>query len=576
MSPEEKLKASFTLFLAYVWVRVLRLPKPTRIQKDIADYLSTGPRRRFIAAFRGVGKTYLTAAYIVWRLWREPNLKIMVVSANERFAHKIASFIHTLIGAEDVIVREEVPWAELRAGAGQKNSTLEFDVGPSSPSKDPSVAAFGITGQMTGGRGDVVLFDDVEVPKNSETEALREKLIDRMGEAEALLKPDGEIITLGTFQSMASIYRGLPAKGFGMRLWPARYPLPEKMHLYEHLAPILKADLERDPSLAKSDATDLGGQPTDPARFTEIDLMERETGWGRAGFQLQFMLDTSLADAERYPLKTRDLILMDTARDMAPVNVAWGSAPELVVKELENVGFDGDRFFRPFYKSSDFAPYSGSLLEIDPSGGGRDETAYVVTKFLNGLVYVRRWGAFPDHSEETMAGLAEIAKEEKVNLIRVEGNFGDGMFSRLLLPHLRRIDYLVAVEDHKVTGKKEDRIIANLRPVLQQHRLVVDAELIREDLRAREDPLRGLERSGLYQLTHLSAARGSLRKDDRIDALSNAVAYWTAFMAADAAEAEKKREEQRRRDFEKKLFGTAVFGTPRPRPHAQRGRGRGR
>lgn len=574
MSPEERLKASFALFLAYVWTRVLRLPKPTRVQLDIANYLANGPRRRFIAAFRGVGKTFLTAAYIVWRLWREPDLKIMVVSANERFAHKIAAFIHTLIGAEDVITREDVPWAELRARAGQKNSTLEFDVGPAGPSKDPSVAAFGITGQMTGGRAGVILFDDVEVPKNSETEALREKLIERMGEAEAIISPGAEQIVLGTFQSMASIYRGLAAKGFGMRLWPARYPRPDKMHLYEHLSPLLKEDLEKDPTLTHSDATDLGGQPTDPERFTEIDLLERETGWGRAGFQLQFMLDTSLADAERYPLKTRDLIVMNTAKDVAPVRVAWGSSPELQIKEMDNVGFDGDRLFRPFYKSDEFVSYTGSLLEIDPSGGGRDETSFVVTKFLNGIIYVRRWGAFPDHSEDTMAGLAEIAKAEQVNLVRVEGNFGDGMFSRLLLPHLRRIDYNVPVEDHKVSGKKEDRIIGNLRPVLQQHRLVLDAEVAREDLKARETGL-GLERSGLFQLTHLTSARGSLRKDDRVDALSNAVAYWAVYMASDAAEAEKKRAEKARRDFEKALFGTAVFGT-KPRPHAQRGRGRRR
>lgn len=570
--PIERLKGSFLLFLTYVWVRVLRLPKPTRVQKDLADYLANGPRRRFIAAFRGVGKTFLTAAYIVWRLWREPDLKIMVVSANERFANKIAAFIHTLIGAEDVISREDVPWAELRAGPGQKNSTLEFDVGPAGPSKDPSVAAFGITGQMTGGRGDVILFDDVEVPKNSETEAMREKLVDRMGEAEAIMKPGAEIIVLGTFQSMASIYRGLTAKGFGMRLWPARYPTADKMHLYEHLAPILREDLEKNPDLGKSSATDLGGAPTDPERFTDIDLMEREQGWGRAGFQLQFMLDTSLADADRYPLKTRDLIVMDTVRDVAPVRVAWGSSPELQIKDLDNVGFDGDRLFRPFYKANEFIPYSGSLLEIDPSGTGADETAFTVTKFLNGLVFVTKWGGFKEgHSDATLRALAEIAKEQQVNLIRVEGNFGDGMFSRLLAPHLRAIDYNVAIEDHKVSGQKELRIISTLSPALKAHRIVMDAEVAREDLKA--VTAGGLEYSGLYQLTHLSSARGSLKHDDRLDCLANAVGYWVELMATDAKEVERKLQEQAAKDFERALFDTRAFGD-RGRKGPRRGAGR--
>ena len=580
MTPEERLKASFALFLAYVWTRVLRLPKPTRIQRDIADFLANGPRRRFIAAFRGVGKTFLTAAYIVWRLWREPDLKIMVVSANERFANTVALFIHTLIGSEDVITREAVPWAELLARAGQRNSTLAFDVGTAGPSKDPSVAAFGISGQMTGGRGDVILFDDIEVPNNSETEAMREKLQDRMGEAAAILKPGGEVIVLGTFQSMASVYRGLRSKGYAMRLWPARYPSPDKLHLYDDLAPILKADLEADPSLGKPVASTLGGAPTDPERFDDQDLLEREAEWGRSGFQLQFMLDTSLVDSDRFPLKTRDLVVMDTSRDVAPARVVWSSSPELTLKDFDNLGFDGDRMFRPMYRSEEFVPYTGSLLEIDPSGSGADETAYAVTKFLNGQVYLRRWGGFRDgHSEATLAALAEIAKEEAVNLIRVEANFGDGMFSRLLEPHLRRIGYTVAIEDHKVTGQKERRIIAVLRPALQAHRIVIDAGLVRQDL---EDARRGsssgqgstLETSGLYQLTHLSEARGALRKDDRIDVLANALTYWAEQMGADAAEAEKRLEAQHARDFERALFDTAVFGRRRPVP--TRGRGRRR
>lgn len=584
LSAEERLKASFLLFLSYVWVRVLRLPKPTRIQNDIADYLANGPRRRFIAAFRGVGKTFLTAAYIVWRLWKNPDLKIMVVSANERFAAKIAAFIHVMINAEDVQSGEPVPWSELKARSKQKNSTMEFDVGPAMPDKDYSVSAFGITGQITGGRADLILFDDIEVPNNSETEAMREKLTDRASEAAAILKPDGEVVYLGTFQSMASIYRTLRNKGYGMRLWPARYPTKEKLHLYEDtLAPILKEDIAQDPALMTPAATTLGGAPTDPARFTELDLMEREVEWGVGGFQLQFMLDTSLVDADRFPLKTRDLIVMDTARDVAPARVAWGSSPEQQIKDLDNIGFDGDRLFRPIYKSDEWIPYTGSLLEIDPSGTGQDETAYAVTKFLNGHVYLRQWGGMVDgHSDATLQRLAEIAKEEGVNLIRIEANFGDGMFSRLLEPHLRRIGYKVAIEDHKVHGKKEERIISTVRPALQAHRIVIDTSLVRKDLEeARSVGNEGAgasraERAGLYQLTHMSSAKGALRKDDRIDVLSNSLAYWAQYMNADAEEAERRMEQKAQADFEKAIFGSAIFpihGARTPRP---RGRGRRR
>lgn len=506
----------------------------------------------------------------------------MVVSANERFATKVAAFVHTLINAEDAITRLEVPWGILKAGPRQRDSVLEFEVGPAGPSKDPSVFAVGINGQMSGGRADLILADDVEVPNNSETEAQREKLEDRTSEFAAILKPDGEVIYLGTFQSMASIYRRLRAKGYGMRIWPARYPLEGKLPLYEDtLAPMLKEDLRSDPGLMKPVGSTLGGASTDPERFTELDLQEREAEYLAAGFQLQFMLDTSLADSDRYPLKTRDLIITDVALDMAPRRIAWGGSPELVHKDLDNIGFDGDRLHRPAYKSDEWVPFTGSVMDIDPSGRGSDETAYVVTKFLNGMVFIRRWGGMKDgHSEATLRLLAGIAKEEKVNLVRVEGNFGDGMFSRLLEPHLRAVDYKVAIEDHKVTGQKEQRIMGLVRPALQSHRLVIDTSVVRSDLALAKGPLLSKDEtsavySGLHQLTHLTEARGALRHDDRLDVLAHALAYWSGFMNADAKEAEEKAEAKLTREFERALWATSVLPTA-PQRHRQRGRGRRR
>ena len=46
------------------------------------------------------------------------------------------------------------------------------------------------------------------------------------------------------------------------------------------------------------------GSPTDPDRFDSYDLEERELSYGRAGFSSVYA-DTSLSDADRYPLKTQ-------------------------------------------------------------------------------------------------------------------------------------------------------------------------------------------------------------------------------------------------------------------------------
>ncbi|WP_158286266.1 phage terminase large subunit [Caulobacter sp. D4A] len=569
LSSKEILQADFLKFVWYVWTRVLSLPKPTRIQLDIALYLATGPRRRFIQAFRGIGKTFLTAAYVVWRLWKNPQLKIMIVSANETFATEIATFIKLIIEADPM-------WAELRPRIGQRSSAMAFDVGGAveTPDKSPSVKAVGITGQLTGSRADILISDDVEVPKNSETETMREKLEAKTGEYTAILKTteEAEIIYLGTPQSQESIYRRLPEKGYGVRIWPARYPLASKIAAYlGHLAPMLLADIEADPELCKPSASSLGGKPTDPERFTEMQLMEREVEYRQAPFLLQYMLDTSLSDANKFPLKTRDLVVMDVHPKIAPVRLAWAGGREQVLPDLVNVGFDGDRFCKPMFVSPDWVDYSGSVMHIDPSGRGKDETGYVVTKFLHGQIYVRQWGGFTEgYSEATLQALSKIAADEGVNKIVVESNFGDGMFCRLLEPVLARV-HPCAIEEVRSSGQKELRMLGVLEPVLAQHRLVMDSKVVERDLAHPE-----LVRRGLYQLTHLTAQRGALKHDDRIDVLSLGVAYWTQYLNADQQKAQEAYDRKQNERWEKQFFAGTILGGNLKKPGAGPRRGAGR
>ena len=549
MTAKEQLQKSFPKFLWYIWTYVLLLPKPTRVQLDIARFLTGGERRRFIQAFRGVGKTFLTAAYVVWRLWKNPDLKFLIVSANESLATEIASFIKQIINHE---AGDEL-WPELRARPDQRQSSMAFDVGPAKADKSPSVKAVGITGQLTGSRADIVIFDDVEVPKNSETETMREKLELKTKEGAAILKPGGEILYLGTPQSDQSIYRKLPEKGYEVRVWPSRYPLAEKLNNYlNSLAPMLLKDIEDNPELCRSVGSTLGGSPTDPDRFDDMDLMERETEYREAGFLLQYQLDTTLSDAERFPLKTKDLMVLDVDLKIAPARLAWGSSAELAYKDIENVGFDGDRIYRPMFISPDYLEYTGTTMHIDPSGRGRDRTTYVVTKFLNGYVFVTKWGGFQDgYSDETLKALAVIAKEQGVNLIVPEDNFGDGMFSKLLEPHVHRV-HPCRIEGIRAKGQKEVRIIGSLAPLMRQHRLVIDQTVVREDLK------QPAVHSGLFQMTHISEARGSLRHDDMIDVLAMGAAHWLEYLNADAQKAEDNRKKKIEEENDRRYFSHTI------------------
>ena len=62
------LKQDFKLFLQALWEE-LNLPQPTRAQYAIADYLQNGPKRLQIQAFRGVGKSWITGAFVLWTLF---------------------------------------------------------------------------------------------------------------------------------------------------------------------------------------------------------------------------------------------------------------------------------------------------------------------------------------------------------------------------------------------------------------------------------------------------------------------------------------------------------------------------
>ena len=515
----EKLK-DFRNFTYLVWSH-LGLPEPTPIQYDIAHYLQTSPKRSIIEAFRGVGKSYITAAYVVHQLLLDPQLKFMVVSASKARADDFSTFTQRII--------VELPICQhLVAKDGQRWSKIAFDVAPARASGSPSVKSVGVTGQLTGSRADIIIADDVEVPNNSMTHMMREKLYETVKEFDAVLKPDGKIIYLGTPQNEMSLYNILLTRGYDMRIWTSRYPTLERAEKAYggRLAPILYDRMQKEEQAVY-------GLPTDPRRFDDEDLLERELSYGRSGFALQFMLDTSLSDSNKYPLKLSDLIIYSCDKDTAPEKMVYGIFKPLL--EIPNVGLAGDKFYAP-EDTIGRLEYQGSVLAIDPSGRGSDETAYAVVKMLNGYLYVVDAGGISGgYSESTLQHLTDLAKINKVNMVLIESNFGDGMFSELLKPYLLK-SYPITMEEVRHSKQKEKRIIDTLEPVMNQHRLIVDPKVIQKDYDSVQNmpPDVGMKYMLTYQMTRITKVRGALAHDDRLDVLAMAVQYWVDQMAADA------------------------------------------
>ena len=499
----------FRNFLYLCW-KHLNLPEPTPIQYDIAQYIQHAPKRSVIQAFRGVGKSWICSAFVCWKLLNNPALKFLVVSASKNRADDFSTFTKRLIGEMDIL-------QHLIPKENQRGSNVSFDVALAKASHAPSVKSVGITGQLTGSRADFIISDDCESLNNSLTQSMRDKLSDNVKEFEAVLSPNGKIMFLGTPQSEMSIYNELGLRGYETRIWTARKPNHINIKKYSgKLAPYI------------TDSEISEGSPIDPVRFNDLDLKEREASYGRSGFSLQFMLDTTLSDKDRYPLKLSDFVVMDIDPKKAPVSIAWAGSQEYAVEDLPSVGFTGDKYYKPMFISKEFDDYKGSVMSIDPSGRGKDELGIAIVKQLGGNLFVLKCtGVDGGYTEDNLQQIARDARNYEINKIIIESNFGDGMFTELLKPVVNRY-YPCSIEEVNHSKQKELRIIDTLEPVLNQHRLIISPQLVRQDF----DTL-DANYQLFHQLTRITKDRGSLRNDDRLDALAIAVAYWIEYLAVD-------------------------------------------
>jgi hypothetical protein len=529
MDIEQQLKTDFRYFLTAVWAH-LKLPTPTRAQLCIAEYLQHGPKRLQIQAFRGVGKSWITAAFVLWTLYNDADKKIMVISASKDRADSFSIFCQRLI--------LEVNWlSHLKPKSDdQRWSRVSFDVGPAKPHQAPSVKSVGITGQLTGSRADLMILDDVEVPGNSMTELMREKLLQLCTEAESILTPkrDSRIMYLGTPQTTFTIYRKLAERNYRPFVWPARYP--RTLSNYEGLlAPQLQEDID---SGAES------WEVTDPDRFNNDDLIEREAAMGRSNFMLQFMLDTTLSDAEKFPLKMADLVVTSVNPESAPDSVVWCSDPRNVIKELPTVGLPGDYFYAPMQLQGEWGPYAETICSVDPSGRGTDETAAAYISQRNGFLYLHQMRAYKDgYSDNTLLDILRGCRRFKVTKLVIETNFGDGIVAELFKKHLQQTKQGIDVEEVRANVRKEDRIIDALEPVLNQHRLVVDRSVIDWDYNSNKDaaPEERLLYMLFYQMSRMCREKGAVKHDDRLDCLAQGVKYFTDAMGISAMEVVKQR-----------------------------------
>ena len=193
-------------------------------------------------------------------------------------------------------------------------------------------------------------------------------------------------------------------------------------------------------------------------------------------------------------------------------------------------------------------PYAETICSVDPSGRGTDETAAAFISQRNGFLYLHQMCAYKDgYSDTTLLDILRHCKKYNVTKLVIETNFGDGIVAELFKKHLQQTKQAIDVEEVRANVRKEDRIIDALEPVMNQHRLVVDKDVIDWDYKSNKDeaPEKRLLYMLFYQMSRMCREKGAVKHDDRLDALAQGVKYFTDCMSISAQEAvnQRKREE---------------------------------
>ena len=514
--------------------------KLSPMQADIAKYMQHGPQKSMVAAQRGEAKSTLAALFAVWQLIQDQSTRVLIVSGGEKQASDVALLVIRLLETWSLLC-----WLRADPTRGDRTSYESYDVHCDLKplDKSASVACVGITAQLQGKRADLLIPDDVETTKNSLTQVQREVLLSLTKEF-AAINMHGKTLYLGTPQTKDSIYRTLERRGYEVRVWPGRIPTVEEEERYHGtLAPYILNLIENGAARTGYGLEGNRGESTDPVMYTEEDEVDKELDFGPEGYQLQFMLDTTLVDAMRTRIKLQDMLVMSLGSDAAPSAIYYAATPQNKIQDLPDAIAACSMYYGTG-ASDIILPYQHKVMQIDPAGCGGDEVAFAILGALNSYIHLMAVGGMQGGlCDDNCNKLIDLMQEYDVKDVVMEANMGHGTATMVLMNALAKRKITdIGVTDEYATGQKERRIIDTVSPVTRKHKLVVHTSALQMDEEyCRKYPQdRRNNYSAFVQLMNITYDRNSLPKDDRADAIAGGIQRLQSFISVDETkEAEK-------------------------------------
>lgn len=507
------------------------------LMEDIVRFItcSTDPSI-MVKAQRGQAKSTLAAIGVVFDLMHHPHHRDGVIMAQAGLATDIITYVIRIIEA-----LPELHCMLPDKKAGDRTGIQGYDIHHSlkGPDKSPSLAPISLMSNLQGRRLDLAILDDLESEKNSATAEARASILKKAVDLYAIC--EWRIVWLGTPQSLDSIYFQLPAMGTKVRVWPGRYPTVEEEAFYgDTLAPFIKEKMEADPSLRTGGGLDGSrGQVTSPMLRDETFHQQREA-LGKDWYELQYMLNATLSDANRKALNTKDIIVVQDSPTF-PVTINPGIGPGFQYKHLA-----GGKFWDMTLPSGGSEARKAPIIRayVDPAAGGntsRDRTAFSVVGLVGGNLVILKYGTVKGgYDVSLMRELAEHLAEYKPVQVMIEKNMGHGAFTQVFQPVLKEVAALhnwnPGLTEELVRTQKEVRIIDTLGPIMGRKSLWVTEKALREEgkyltgLQAGEATSHNL----WVQLGNITRTKGCLAHDDQLDSLSGACNMFLNELAIDS------------------------------------------
>lgn len=470
---------SFTRFV-WLWNRDQGRSTP-RLHLEICQWLDqcwrANDRRLLLLVFRDSGKSTLSALYCAWLLSSDPDVRIMVLSADHALATKMTRNVR------GILLRHRLTGGLLDARP-ECWAADQLTVRRTRVSRDPSLLARGIAGNFTGCRADVIVCDDVEVPNTSDTEEKRRLLRERLRELSFVLVPGGLQLFIGTPHAHNSIYAETARRDL-------TEPEPFLARFRRLTVPLVRAN----------------GEQRWKERFTDHDVDRLMEGGGPAKFRSQLqLLPTSPEDLRLDPdalvpydspatlvsVQSRD-VLRIAGRRMVSAAAAWDPA-----------------YGRPDRGDSSVV----AAVFID------DEGHY----WLHAIEYLAPEpgpAAETDQATALCRAVAAFLAQNHLPSITVETNGIGGFLPALLRQELRRAGIGASVIQRASTVPKHRRILEAFDPLLAARRLHVHRSVLaspfldemrawRPGRRCRDDGLDAVATCLLAEPVRLPLVRGRL------------------------------------------------------------------